>query len=92
LLVSAILSITYDDGAAITPSDVTPQASSKAFAAFYSGAGGTVVLVTVRGSTLTLVSVPAGVIVPIAFSQIKATGTTATSLIGLRAMPYLGVA
>jgi hypothetical protein len=84
--------ITYDDGAAITPSDSAAQAThGQAFAAFYCGAGGDVALMPARGTVaFKLVAVPGGVIVPVAWLQIMATGTTATSIVGLRAQPYVG--
>ena len=69
------------DGFAITPSDVTPFGVMAR--QLFVGGSGNVTLITAAGTTLTLTGVLAGALLPIKCSQVKATGTTATSLVGL---------
>ena len=84
-----IRSITYDDMADVTPNDSTPQWPAKPAAGFMVDVAGTVKFVTARGTTHTR-TVNAGVIYPIAIKQIWNTGTTATGIAALFAMPYPG--
>ncbi len=49
----------------------------------YAGSGGTIVAVLKNGDEVTLASVPSGARLPYRIRQIKATGTTATNLVGL---------
>jgi hypothetical protein len=89
---SSIMSITYDDAIPVTPSDSVSDVAGP-FAGFYSGTGGTIVVQTVRsGNSVvrTLLGVPAGIIVPLAIVRVNATGTTATGIFGMVAMPYKG--
>lgn len=67
---------------AITPSDQDDlPAVTKAI---YVGEGGSVVLRPVRGSNdVTFRNLPSGYVLDVRVSAIRATGTTATSLIGL---------
>ena len=69
------------DAFAITPSDSTvyPQDTG-----VWVGATGDVVVVTAIGTQVTFPSVPAGTVIPVMVKQVRATGTTATGLIGLR--------
>jgi hypothetical protein len=87
--VSSILAITYDGGAAVTASDTTADPAGP-FAGIFTGAGGTIKLTTVKGQTLTFVSLPAGVILPVATQRVWSSTTNATSVLGLVAMPYKG--
>jgi hypothetical protein len=69
------------DGAAIVPSDgsdvdVTTRG-------IYVGGAGNLTVVLVGGQTVTLNNVPAGSILPIAATRVKATGTTASDLVAL---------
>lgn len=66
---------------AIVPSDSTDLTTSTR--GIYVGVSGDVSLITTGGDTVTLVGVPAGVILPIRASRVRATATTATSLVGL---------
>jgi hypothetical protein len=66
------------DAKAVTPSDST----AVSFFGFYVGITGDVTVVTAAGSTTTFTAVPAGQIIPVAVSKIKATGTTATDIVG----------
>jgi len=70
-----------DDAFAITPSDTVNFAVPTR--AIYSGAGGNITVVTPSGSAVLFVGVPAGVILPIRATRVNATGTAATSLVGL---------
>jgi len=83
---SNILAVTYDDAVAVTPSDATAQFSSPA-AGLIVTAAGTVKLKTARGTTTTL-QAAAGIEVHVAFTQIFATGTSATGIVALIAAPY----
>lgn len=69
-------------GAPITPSDAT--ALPYATRAIYVGGAGNLRLTLVGGDTITLQAVAAGMIYPLRASHVRATGTTATALVGLR--------
>ncbi len=69
------------NGFTITPSD-TVNFTNEA-RAIYVGVGGTIVLVTNAGDTITLVGVVTGTILPIMTKRINATSTTATTMVGL---------
>ncbi len=69
------------DGEAVTPSDVTD--TSTQFRALYIGAGGNVSLITLGATTLTFVGVQTGAILPVRGTRVRATNTTATSIIAL---------
>jgi hypothetical protein len=86
---SSISAITYEGGAVPTQSDTTADPAGP-FAGIFTGAGGTIKLTTTRGQTLTFVSLPAGVILPVATSRVWSSTTTATSMVGLCAMPWKG--
>lgn len=66
---------------AITPDNSTDLATSTR--GLYVGATGDVKVDTVGGSTVTFVGLAAGVIHPIRARRVYATGTTATSIIGV---------
>lgn len=78
----AVLSIPDNprNAAAVTPSD--SAALPNPAQALYVGGTGTVTVLTIGGQTTTF-TVPAGVLVPIACSQIFATGTSATLIVAL---------
>ncbi len=84
---SSINAITYDGGAAVTTSDTTADPAGP-FAGIFTGAGGTIKLTAISGEVLTFLSLPAGVILPVATQRVWTSTTSATSMIGLRAMPY----
>lgn len=66
---------------AVTPSD---SADINATRALYIGAAGDVAVVMADdASEVTFVGVTAGAILPVRVSRVKATGTTATSIVGL---------
>lgn len=67
---------------AITPSDVT--VFSKPLSGVYVGSPGNVTALAEDDTTPVLfLAVPAGTVLPVAAIKIMATGTTATSLVGL---------
>ena len=68
-------------GEAVTPSDSV--ALGRVSRALWVGGTGAVAVITAEGSTLTLSGVPTGTWLWIAASQVKATGTTATSIVAL---------
>ena len=71
-----------DDFFAITPDDVAvlPRATK----AIYVGTGGDVTVVSVRGdSPVTFAGVPDGAVLDLRVKAIRATGTTASNLVGL---------
>lgn len=51
--------------------------------AFYVGVTGNVKITDLSGVDLTFTAVPAGVVIPIGCLRVYATGTTATSIVGL---------
>ena len=67
------------DGVANTPSDTVDLAVAPR--RIWSGSGGNITIVTLAGTTLTYTNVPAGTYLQIRPSRIKATGTTATSMV-----------
>ncbi len=66
---------------AITPDDNNDLAI--ATRGIYVGVGGDVAVVTAGGETVTLKNASAGTTLPVRVARVKATGTTATNLIGL---------
>jgi hypothetical protein len=68
------------DAAAITPHDTT----ANKFEAIYTGAGGTIVVRTQDGTSVTFASAAAGTVLPIKTNLVLSTGTTATGLVGFR--------
>jgi hypothetical protein len=51
--------------------------------AIYVGTGGSIALVAEDGTEATFVDVPQGTLLPVETRQVKATGTTASNLVGL---------
>lgn len=70
-----------DHAAAITPNDSTDLAKSTR--SIWVGGAGNVELVTVSGETVTFSGAAAGSIIPIRAQRVRATGTTATNLVGM---------
>lgn len=67
---------------AVVPDDNNDLAVSTR--ALYTGRGGTVVVILLDDATeVSFTSLPAGSILPLRVRRIKATGTTATDLVGL---------
>ena len=66
---------------AVTPSDTTDLGMVSR--ALYVGSAGNVAVVMADGSTATLVAVGGGTLLPIRVSRVKATGTTAGSMVAL---------
>jgi hypothetical protein len=66
---------------AVTPHDTNALTSDTR--GIYIGGAGDMVLITSGGETVTFVGLPAGFILPVRANVIKATGTTATSIVGL---------
>lgn len=83
------VTLIYDDAVAVTKSDSTAD-SAGPFAAIYSGEGGDIKITTERGSTVTLKSTPAGVIIPIWTQRVWSTGTTPATVLGLYEAGYKG--
>jgi hypothetical protein len=71
----------FASAAAVTPSDTVPLAT--AAQALWIGGAGSVAVVTISGQTVTLAAVAAGTLLPLACTQVKATGTTATNILAL---------
>jgi hypothetical protein len=67
--------------AAITPSNTVDIAAP--VRAIYVGGAGSVVITTVDGNDVTFAGLPAGMILPVRAVRVRATGTTATGLVGL---------
>ena len=69
------------NAAAITASDSVDIVAP--IRAIYVGSAGSVVITTVAGTDVTFAGLPAGMILPVRAQRVKATGTTATGLVGL---------
>lgn len=69
------------DGFAVTPSDTVAFATMTR--GLYVGGTGDVAVIMRSGAALTFSAVPAGTLLPIQASQVKATGTTASLILGL---------
>jgi hypothetical protein len=76
-MVNFVNSQNYSHADVTTPSDTTEQAG----AAIYVGGAGNVSLLTEGGDTVTFTAPPVGSIIPMRFTRVRATGTTATLLI-----------
>jgi len=64
----------------VTPSNTTKFRAN----ALYVGTTGNVAVTMEDGSQVTFSTVPAGSVLPLRVSQVLATGTTASNIIGLR--------
>jgi hypothetical protein len=69
------------DAVAITTSDTTTYAP--AFRGIYVGGAGNVKIDTAAGNAVTFTGIPAGTFMPVLATKIYATGTTATTIVGL---------
>lgn len=61
----------------VTPSDTAAEGGY----GFYVGGTGDVAVVCDAGNTVVFTAVPAGTIIPLLFTRIKSTGTTATNIV-----------
>lgn len=68
-------------GFPISPSDSTDLV--EVTRAVYIGTGGAIAGIMQGGEEVTFISVPGGTLLPVRLRRIKATGTTATALVGL---------
>ena len=66
---------------AVTTSDTAELA--RVTRALYVGGAGNIAVVMADRTTVTFAGVPAGTVLPIRVRQVRATGTTATNLVGL---------
>ena len=73
------ISTGYNGAATVTPSDTTLILGS----AIYVGGAGNVAVTTEAGTVVTFTAPPVGSIIPIGFTKVMATNTTATLLIAL---------
>lgn len=71
------------DAVAITPSDTVDIKSGQFTRGLYVGGAGTIVAVMGNNTAVTFANAVAGSVLPIRVTRINATGTTATSLVGL---------
>lgn len=68
-------------GFAVTPHDATEL--SEVTRALYVGGAGAVAVVLESGASVTFSGVAGGTVLPLRLRQVRATGTTATHLVGL---------
>jgi hypothetical protein len=68
-------------GFAVTPNDGTDL--SEVTRALYVGVGGTVAVTLQSGAELVLQGVAAGTLLPLRAQRVKATGTSASAIVGL---------
>ena len=71
------------DAEAVTPSDAT----FVNYVGLYVGGTGDVAVVTANGTTVTFKAMPVGFQISLQIRQVKATGTTATNIVGFKAVP-----
>jgi hypothetical protein len=72
---------TYDAEAInVSSADYTPAVTCRGI---YVGGAGDVALTTMGGSAITFKAVPAGTFMPVSFTSVQHTGTTATNLLAL---------
>ena len=64
-----------------TPSDATLLQTTKAL--YVGGAGNVTVKMAGDGVNILFTAIPAGTVLPIAVTQVRATGTTATAIVAL---------
>jgi hypothetical protein len=88
--VSDIRSITYDGLVSLTPSDTVVFV--KPYAGLYIAGAGALTITDSRGVKSTITIGVVGYILPVAVSQVWATGTAATGICGLTAIPFMGTA
>lgn len=74
---------------AVTPSDATNDPAGP-FAGFFVGGAGAVKVHTVRGRDVVLTGCLAGTVYEVAITRVWSTGTTATNVLGLVAVPFRG--
>lgn len=67
---------------AITPNDGTDLTFTTR-AIYVGGAGAVAVDLAKSGTNITFSGIPAGTVLPIAVNRVRATGTTATGIVGL---------
>jgi hypothetical protein len=72
---------TFSSPQAITPSDT--KTYSPPLLSLFIGTGGTLVVTSIAGATLTFLNVASGTLLPIACTQVQATNTTCSGIIGL---------
>jgi hypothetical protein len=70
---------TYGDAAAVSPSDT----AAVDFYGLYVGGAGNVAVTTGAGNDVLFTAPPVGAIIPLRIIRVKATGTTATALVGM---------
>jgi hypothetical protein len=75
----SVINTNYEGAVAVTPSDATIIEGK----AIYVGGAGNVAVTTKAGTVVTFTAPPVGSVIPIAFSKVMATNTTATLLIAL---------
>lgn len=68
---------------AVVPSDVTVFGAGGQPRALYIGGAGNVAVTMSDGSSVTFTAVPVGAILPLNVIQVRATGTTATNIVGM---------
>ena len=78
---ATILQSGWSSTTAVVPSDTVPL--SNPAQVLWVGGAGSLTVITPAGQTVTFAAVPAGVVVPIQATTVKATGTTATSIVAL---------
>ncbi len=72
---------TYTGFVAVTPSDTAKISKT---AGLWIGGAGSVAVLGVNSASVTFTNVAAGTLLPIAVTQVLATGTTATNIVALR--------
>lgn len=75
----SLINVNYEGAATVTPSDTTVILGK----AIYVGGAGNVAVTTAAGTVVTFTAPPVGSIIPVAFTKVMATNTTATLLIAL---------
>lgn len=72
-----------DDLVTVVPSNTVPIVAGSKTRGLYVGVTGDVTVITGKAQTVKLTAVPAGTLLPIQVTHVKATGTTATDMVGV---------
>ena len=83
-VVESLNQMIYEDAVAVTAVDSGSDHAVGAHTALYVGVGGNAVVTMQSGNNITFTNLASGQILPIKFTTVVATNTTATNMVALR--------